>query len=108
VKESTSPPASPEKLQGRARRHINDLLITDAPFLYPPAQLALAALRKASEEEGYPLAEYAFLPACAVPAVRVCRARVVCVSCRVLMSVVVGAGICIIDFTPTRATTSCG
>lgn len=58
LKESTSPPASPEKLQGRARRHINDLLITDAPFLYPPAQLALAALRKASEEEGYPLAEY--------------------------------------------------
>ena len=102
MKESTSPPASPEKLQGRARRHINDLLITDAPFLYPPAQLALAALRKASEEEGYPLAEYAFLPACVVPCV--CRV----VSCRVLMSVVVGAGICIIGFTPTRATTSCG
>lgn len=101
MKESISPPASPEKLQGRARRHINDLLITDAPFLYPPAQLALAALRKASEEEGYPLAEYAFLPACVVPCVRV--------SCRVLMSVVVvGAGICIIDFTPMRATTSCG
>jgi cyclin H len=58
LKESSNPPASPEKLQGRARRHINDLLITDAPFLYPPAQLALAALDRACEEEGYPLAEY--------------------------------------------------
>lgn len=42
----------------QATNYIKDLLTTDAPFLYPPAQLALAALHKAGEEANYRLDEY--------------------------------------------------
>jgi len=58
LKASATPPPDPDKLMKQATNYIKDLLTTDAPFLYPPAQLALAALHKAGEEANYRLDEY--------------------------------------------------